>query len=255
MNEPTNKVDIFWTGGMDSTFRLIQLLTTTKNVVQPHYIIRFEHCTGIEIDTMITLRRMIVRKFPDVRSRFLPTIFINEGLIPEFKDLADHIEELRKLRIVTDQYQLMANYCRAFSIEHIDVAFIKNAHSQEKLNLYKQCQAFNSFSYPIVDVTKKDIFRIAKTNDFFNILIKTTFCHRPKKKISPCGICGPCNDAVMAGMGFRLPLIPYIKARITIPLRKYWRKNYFFNACLEYFSKIRLKGFGDIIDIYLLLVI
>ena len=35
-NQPIN---LFWTGGMDSTFRLIQLTVVYNKVVQPYYII------------------------------------------------------------------------------------------------------------------------------------------------------------------------------------------------------------------------
>ena len=38
---------------MDSTFNLIQRLLTTTVPVQPHYIVRHEDSTGIEIDTMM----------------------------------------------------------------------------------------------------------------------------------------------------------------------------------------------------------
>lgn len=226
MEEALKKVNLFWTSGMDSTFRLVQLLMNSNYLVQPHYIVRHESSTGIEIDTMITLRRKIIQKYPQIRSRFLPTIYINEGLIPLYQDITEQIEDLRKICIVTDQYYYMACYCKAFNINKIDVAIIKDAHSEEKFNLYKKCQAFDCFSYPIETISKKEIFKIAKENDWYDILIKTSFCHRPRKRISPCGTCGPCNDAVMAGMGFRLPLIPYIKALLTIPFRKYWRKNY-----------------------------
>ena len=241
MKEDLEKVDVFWTGGMDSTFRVIQLLLTTDYLVQPHYIVRHEHSTGIEIHIMIILRRMIARKYPHIQSRFLPTIYVNEGLIPEYKDISDQIENLRKIRIVTDQYQLMANYCRKSNITNVEVALVKKAGNEDKLKLFKQCEAFNKFSYPIVNLTKKDMFKIAKEQGYYYILNKTIFCHRPHVKITPCGTCGPCNDAVMQGMGFRLPIFPHLKALITVPLRKYWRKNYLNQDDSKFFKLIKKK--------------
>ena len=135
MKETANKINIFWTGGLDSTFRLIQLLTTTTGLVQPHYIVRHEDSTGIEINTMIQIRRTLVRQYPEVRSRFLPTIYTNEDLIPGFKDIDEQIEELKKAGKVAEQYQIMSNYCREFNINKIEVAL--TSISGEKAFFYR----------------------------------------------------------------------------------------------------------------------
>lgn len=231
MEETTKKIDIFWTGGLDSTFRLIQLLATTADLVQPHYIVRHEHSTGIEIDTMIQIRRILVRKFPEVRSRFLPTVYINEDLIQNYKDIDEEIEELRKIAKVRDQYQIMSSYCREFNIDQIEVSFTNETlRTLEEIGFYEQFKnatSFKSFTYPIIELTKKELFKYAKINDWDELLFMTSFCRRPKKKkISPCGVCGPCVDAVAMGMGFRFPLKSYIKAKLQYPFRQYWRKNY-----------------------------
>ncbi len=112
MKESINKVDIFWTGGLDSTFNLVQLIKTTDQLIQPHYIVRYEDSTGVEIGVMIKIRREILRRFPDARGRLLPTIYINEELIPRFQELDEEIEELRKIGKVREQYQILAHYCK-----------------------------------------------------------------------------------------------------------------------------------------------
>lgn len=239
MNNEDKLVHVFWTSGMDSTYRVIQLLLTTEKIVQPHYIIRSESSTAVEIDRMITIRRMICNKYPKVRSRFKPTIYVNSDLIPIDKDIEKTVADLRKVCIVTEQYELMANYCKANSIEAIDVSFIKDNHSDEKLKKYESCDGFKYFKYPIAEITKKDIFKKTKSNGYYDIFIQTSFCHRPIKKIKPCGVCGPCNDAVMAGMGFRLPFVSYVKAKLTIPLRKYYRKNYLKQDTSKFFRFIK----------------
>ncbi|MBN1386932.1 MAG: hypothetical protein JW965_00710 [Bacteroidales bacterium] len=226
MQEAKEKVNVFWTGGFDSTFRLIQLLTTTPSQVQPHYIVRHEDSTGIEIATMIRIRRAIVRRYPDVRSRFLPTIYINEDLIPRHEDIDEKINDLQKLGKVAEQYQIMSNYCREFIPDKIEVALTSISGEKAFFNHFKNSEAFRNFEYPIVGLTKKDMLKIAKMNKWEELLYMTSFCRRPRIKIKPCGTCGPCTDAVASGMGFRLPLIARIKANLQIPVRNYWRKNY-----------------------------
>lgn len=231
MKETINKIDIFWTGGMDSTFRVIQLLLTTNYLVQPHYIVRHEHSTGIEIYTQIRLRRMISSDFPEVMLRLLPTIYTNENLIPEFNDINEQITDLRKNgKKIVQQYELMANYCREFNINKIDVALDKTPGepAQEWLDKhFAGASAFDSFTYPIFHLTKIDMIKIAQENKWDDILALTSFCRRPNIKITPCGQCGPCIDAVISGVGFRLPFIPRMKAKIQIPFRRFWRNNYY----------------------------
>ena len=241
MQESKDTVNIFWTGGLDSTFRLMQLLTTTSDLVQPHYIVRHEDSTGVEIATMIKIRRAIVRKYPDMRSRFLPTIYINEDLIPRFEDIEEHIEELKQIGKVAEQYQLMSNYCREYIPGKIEVALTSISREKTFFEHFKNSEAFEHFTYPTVGLTKKDMLYIAKNNDWEKFLYMTSFCRRPKIKIKPCGTCGPCIDAAVAGMGFRLPLIARIKANLQIPLRNYWRKNYLKHKDTRFFKLIKRK--------------
>jgi len=39
MQDQTEPINLFWTGGWDSTFRLIQLVFVNKKTVHPYYII------------------------------------------------------------------------------------------------------------------------------------------------------------------------------------------------------------------------
>lgn len=241
MTEAKEKINIFWTGGLDSTFRLIQLLTTTTSMIQPHYIVRHEDSTGIEINTMIQIRRAIIRKYPQIRSRFLPSIYINEDLISEFKDIDEQIEKLKKTGKVAEQYQIMSNYCREFNIDKIDVALTRITGEKAFFNNFKISPAFKSFEYPTIELTKKEMISIAKMNNWDEILYMTSFCRRPVIRISPCGVCGPCVDAVSSGMGSRFPVKSRIKARLQMPFRSYYRKNYLKHNNSMFFKLVKRK--------------
>ncbi len=91
---------------------------------------------------------------------------------------------------------------------------------------FKNSTAFNSFRFPIIELTKQDFFHVAETNGWDDILLMTSFCRRPVINVKPCGVCGPCNDAVKSGIGFRFPFRSKMKSRILIPFRRYYRKNY-----------------------------
>lgn len=229
MKEDNNKTHIFWTGGWDSTFRLIQLLATKTCKVQPHYIIRHEDSTGIEIYVMTKLRRAIISELPAVRSRFLSTIYINEDFITHYEDIDKEIDNLRKTYKINEQYSLMSNYCRQFNITQIEVALDRSPDQtpQEWLDThFKDASAFKCFIYPVFELTKADMHQIAKENKWEKILYLTSFCRRPKIDITPCGQCGSCIDTVTSGLAFRFNFFAQTKAKIQIPFRKYWRRNY-----------------------------
>lgn len=222
MQEKT-KVNIFWTGGMDSTFRVVQLLMTSEFLVQPHYIVRSEDSTGIELDAMIRIRRAISREYPELLPRLLPTIFTNEGLVPEFEDVREYIEELRKSIKIVDQYQMMSNYCKAFAIDRMEVAITNEFEFFEQ---FTNSLAFKAFVYPLKELTKPGLYNISRESNWNHLLDMTSTCRRPRKNIKACGTCSTCVDMVIQDMGFTLPLMSRMKANIQIPFRKYWRKKY-----------------------------
>lgn len=232
MTDSAEVINVFWTGGMDSTFNLIKKLKSTSKFVRPHYIVRHEESTGREIDAMISIRRALVKKFPEIKSRFLPTTYTNEDDIPHYKEIDDEIEELRKSIRVHEQYQIMAYYCKRFDIDKIDVCYELSIDDQLHNGLYLsrlfgKKGPFQSFENPFESLTKMDCYLEAKEKNWHPFLEMTSFCRRPKKKSGkPCGVCGPCIDVAMEGLGFRLPYFARIKAKAQIPIRRYWRKNF-----------------------------
>ena len=233
MKKKQADIKLFWTSGWDSTFRLIQVLMTTDLTIEPHFIIRTEHSTGIEIDAQIKIRRLISRKYPEVISRLFPTVYMNADLITSYEDVFDEIESMRQTgRHINIQYDLLACYCRQFNIEKIEVGIIQElgGDSEKWLDDHlRGVEAFNCFTYPIALVTKKDIDEITKKNGWDDIMALTSFCRRPKFNIRPCGACGPCFDTVKDGLSHRLPMKSRLKAKIQAPFRLFWRKYYYQN--------------------------
>jgi len=149
---------------------------TTDLTLEPHYIIRAEHSTGIEIDAHIKIRRLISRKYPEVMSRLFPTVYINADLITSYEDVSDEIESMRqKGRHINIQYDLMACYCRQFNIEKIDVGIIRELGGDAEKWLddhIRGVEAFNCFKYPIAMLTKKDIAGIMFSSSTDRPLLK-----------------------------------------------------------------------------------
>lgn len=221
-----DNTNIFWTGGLDSTFRVIQLLMSTECMVQPHYIINGEESTGFEIDTMNNFRRRISRESPGVHARFLPTIYVNSGAIKRDEEIRSFVEELRKEQKVEEQYHLMSNYCKQFGINQIEVALTSISGEKDTYALFRDSPAFKNFLYPTINYSKQDMYQIARENGWDSWLDKTSFCRRPKLTFRQCGTCGPCVESVREGRGSRLHPISRIKAHMRMPFWKYWPKHH-----------------------------
>jgi len=230
MKEKEELHHVFWTGGLDSTFRVLNLLITTDEMVQPHYIVRHEESTGNEIDAMNNIRRAVLRDRPELDNRFLPTIYTNEDLIPRMDDVMAAITEMRKTINILEQYEIIARYCRANQIKKIDLTYERFVDEPEGVinagYYFGNTFPFEPIAHPHKEMFKRDYYPIARKQGWDKYLDMTSFCRRPIKKSKPCGTCGPCTEAMLAGLGFRLPFKARIKSKMLFPFRNYYRRNY-----------------------------
>ncbi|NBC65090.1 MAG: hypothetical protein GVY07_05420 [Bacteroidetes bacterium] len=220
--EAAKIVDLLWTGGWDSTFRLLQLVFSEKKVVQPHYVIRQQECTGTEIDTMNRILRKISREYGQYEDQILPVQFFNMNAINANEKLKHEYRELSKKAKVNKQYEILAQYCHQIGVTSMELCVLSN----EMFGSFKTGNnLFRYFQFPLLNVTKTDMREIAVANNWLEIMNMTWFCRRPIKG-QPCGFCGPCTDVVIAGMSHRLPIKARMKARLQLPFRQWWRNNY-----------------------------
>lgn len=215
-------VHLFWTGGWDSTFRLLQILFLEKKVVQPHYVIRAQECAGKEIDTIHDIRRRITRKYPEAAKLLLPIEFLDSGKIVPDKEITEEYNRVKAQQYISVQYEILARYCKQVGVHNMELSVL----SSETFEYFKSnFTIFKYFDLPLLGLTKPKMYEIAKQNGWTDLMKMTWFCRRPKKGRA-CGFCGPCTDAVIAGMGWRLPLRSRLIAYIQLPFRKWWRINY-----------------------------
>ncbi|NRR75753.1 hypothetical protein HRD57_10360 [Tetragenococcus halophilus] len=67
--------NILWTGGWDSTFRVLSLVILQNKEVQPYYIIDPGRASNeVELLTMEKIKKEVVRKFPNTKGLIKKTI-------------------------------------------------------------------------------------------------------------------------------------------------------------------------------------
>ncbi|HYW33937.1 MAG TPA: hypothetical protein VE868_00890 [Balneolaceae bacterium] len=234
---------LLWTGGWDSTFRLLQLLFQEEKFVKPYYVIRPQPSTGKEIDTIHNIRRNISRNYPKAAQLIRPVEYINVDNIKPDPKIKQAYDSIKKSAYIAPQYEMFARYCKQNGLENLEIGIEKGTRSHQLIedfvkesevskfkvdrNLAPQpfYDLFKYFNFPLLKYTKLDMEAVAREQGWLELMKMTWFCRRPKNG-HPCGFCGPCTDVVIDGLGWRLPVRARIIANIQLPFRKWWRNNY-----------------------------
>ncbi len=228
MPQETQPVHLLWTGGWDSTYRLIYLLIKQKRTVQPHYLIEpRRRSVPEELLAREKIRDMLILQYPEVKSRLCSSMFFDINELPDMPDVTESYHRLRQQVPIGTQYEYMAKYCIMLGLHDVETC-IHTGGSANKLldpmsqltdtvddhyyalsSQYKGTDEYNLFGhyhFPLYDVHKVDMGKVAAENGWQEYLKLTWFCLRPMSDHSPCGRCHPCCMVIREGMTWRLPL-------------------------------------------------
>ena len=246
MIEKNKPINLFWTGGWDSTFRLIQLVFIHKKIVQPYYIIDpGRNSTSLEIKAMNNIKNALIKKRYEIEDLILPAIIKELNEIRQNKNITESYHNLIKLETVGIQYEWLARFCAEEGINDMEISnetaiFDKDNRTRKLLGddldkfeteygvYYKLndrakgndiYSIYGNFKFPVFDFTKLDMFESSKDSGFYDVMKLTWFCHSPTKKNKPCGKCHPCQTVYREGLKWRLPLTAKLRYH-TWPILK-----------------------------------
>jgi hypothetical protein len=205
-------VNLLWTGGWDSTFRLLQLLL-------------LEDSTGKEIDAMLSIRTELLNRYPETRYTLLNINFVDIVSIEPDSEITRTYLEMKKNMRINFQYEVLARFCKQIGVNDMELSIEAPVKKYEPDYLDKSCVLFSYFSFPLIEVTKQEMLEVAENNGWSDIMNMTWFCRRPVNG-NPCGFCGPCHDVIEAGLGERLPVKARLIGLLQLKFRRYWRNNY-----------------------------
>ncbi|WP_108813978.1 ATP-binding protein [Loktanella sp. Alg231-35] len=214
-------LNILWTGGWDSTFRVLMSSIVEERDVVPHYVIGFGRKSSLhELRAIAEIRNRLQKIDARAANRIekLRLTPINEiGHLPEVTAAYERFASQAPLGI---QYEWLARYASEAKVNDLELsihrddrayAFLMgnvkaNAEGTYKLRGASKDHSivFGNFSFPLLETSKIEMKAAAETHDFISVLEASWFCHRPLGK-QPCGICGPCIFTVEEGMAYRLP--------------------------------------------------
>lgn len=223
-------IDIFWTGGWDSTFRVLSLVQSGYKV-RPHYIIDSGRPSrNLELETISKITEILNREYGD-RILDLKKSHLESIHIPS--DISDSYEQIRNKHFLGIQYKWLAAYTSINNLECLELAIHKDDRAFELISDYVVEDAkgrfilggnsplpltkiFKRFSYPIVYMSKSDMRNETHTEVAKKVMGLTWFCHTPAFGRYPCGHCNPCIYTAKEGLIERLPWHAKVRFYIRI---------------------------------------
>jgi hypothetical protein len=245
-------VNLLWTGGWDSTFRMLQLVLIDKREVQPYYIIHLERPSAIiEIRTMRDIKKKLFAAHPEARGYLLPTQFMEVNDVLPDPEITAAYQRINAISHIGTQYEWLARFCAMSGVSDMELC-IKLSHEGPTTFIepfLRQCGGngranymlderhqgndvytlFRYFRYPLFFLSKVDLEEAAIEAGFDELMYMTWFCYRPWFGTYPCGICRPCFVAIEREMGKRLPW----PSRILYHLRFMIKVKHFFTKPRE----------------------
>jgi len=232
INIQRDPVNLLWTGGMDSTFQLVQLLLNYRSPVLPYYLIHEERKSiSLEIKAMKDIKNFITKQYPHTRDLLLPTQYYEVSEILPNAEITSAYESIIKSTHIGNQYDWLARFCEEnkimdiqLSVERpikskennwdiiLDSMLIKDVVNSQPVYRFdtknKNSNIFKVFRYFVLPVrmfTKVQMKEIAIKKGWEKIMDLTWFCHNPTRKKKPCGICSPCRQKINSGLGSEIP--------------------------------------------------
>lgn len=261
MKTGVNKINVLWTGGYDSSFRMVQL-SKMDVIIQPYYLSDNRKSEKNELNAIAEITNDI-KNNEETKCQILSLKIYNVSEIKEDKEITKAYLNLRKYVPLGTQYEWLARFAKEHNIKDLELGiekadtsipyscikkfgetiFIdKGELSYHTINSKKSTDdlitIFGRFHFPepLFTITKKETLNEYKKLGFENSASKTWFCHKPFNN-EPCGFCNPCVATIKEGMEFRFP---------KTSLRRY-KLRFFYNNLSRFKNRLdrRLKNNND----------
>jgi hypothetical protein len=224
--EETETVKLLWTGGWDSTFRLLQLLLLDRRFVQPYYLIDARRPSiGAEIRAMSDIKNLLFKEHQGTRDLLRPTEYTEVTDILPAPEITEAYRTIVESSFIGSQYDWLARFCKQKGTGDIELCIHRDDTARAVLAPYLEGQTgcrvvcssttgdvpeqvyalFRYFRFPMFGLSKLDMAATVQEQHWTALMDMTWFCHRPRGG-KPCGMCNPCLYTQAEGLGWRIPL-------------------------------------------------
>jgi hypothetical protein len=248
MPRPDETTQLLWTGGWDSTFRLLDLVLVQDIPVQPFYVLDTARRSSIiELETMQRIRRSIADLSPAKAQLVRPSTIVSIHDIAPDPAVTARYMRLKARSFLGEQYDWLARFVGQFDLRglelcvHVDdkahawlAGHVEEVQRSDRSSYWilrpengaDDLSLFAAFRFPLLTLTKTDMQRIAAERGFLHIMEQTWFCFTPVRG-RPCGVCNPCHYTIQEGLGRRMPRaarIRHLLRPVSRPFRRVYEK-------------------------------
>jgi len=213
--------NVLWSGGWDSTFRVIQLYRRGATI-QPFYVIDHNRpSTEKELEVIERLAKRIPLRFKESDGKILPFLIFKRRDIPSNLFIKFIYKKLRRSINLGKQYYWLASLAKSYPklelsahkedrdrlffedqlIEIKDEKLGANWSINPKKMDFNRRHLFKNMRFPLITTSKPEMKQIAEKENFMDLMETTWFCH--KSLVEPCGKCNPCKQYIRDGFSFR----------------------------------------------------
>ena len=225
---------IFWTGGWDSTYCLIEL-SREEGIIQPIYV----HDPGrksspLEINAMREITDLLLKK-SETRAAIYPVITVERDDIDENSEITEAYNRIKSIDNLGSQYEWLARLALRYPGIAIGgqkpngelgrtgnlvernggkLIFSEGEWVVDREASSKDCSiVLGGFSYPIIHTTELEMKKNVREWGYEDVMSKIWFCHKPING-KACGYCRPCQIKMGSGMSYLLPPIGRTRYRL-----------------------------------------
>ena len=230
------KVNVLWTGGLDSSFRVCELARLLGDgVIQPYYIRdRTRGSIKYELSAISRITKYL-RNHPATVATLNDVIIIEDYDIKPDKEITEAWEYCREKFKLGSQYDYLARFAKQYGVK-LEIG-LENGQGRSKAEntiknelKLKEVEegAYHAFvmdadkttslagrlfrdliiPLPLFEMTKLQEAEQLRKWGMEEVIGMTWFCHRPVFGL-PCGHCNPCKDCLNEGMAYRVPKLGY----------------------------------------------
>ncbi len=216
-------ISVFWTGGWDSTYRIVEL-SRMEIIIHPVYCLDPKRIsTSLELKHMEDILEIIAEK-TETKAEFLSIEKIDITTLKPNKEIEKAWKRIVKTIHLGSQYIWLAKIAKQYpgielGLEKPNGEFSGAITAITRLGnlIYKDgvyvCDKakssedilaiFGNVSLPIANLTETDMLKNIKQWGYEDIMKKIWFCHTPISG-NTCGVCRPCQQMMECHMEFLL---------------------------------------------------
>lgn len=224
---------LLWTGGWDSTFRMIELSFQAVDIY-PIYVIDHRRVSKeYELKCMKEIVDML-RDKPATKAVIHDIELIERSKIPEDQEITQAYHLIHEKTRLGSQHEWLARLGKSrpglemgteagspetsHILDAIDrfgklVIVDGCGYLDQKQSTKEGLLVLGWFKFPIITRTERDMLQAVIKWGYEDVMRKIWFCHRPIKG-KPCGCCHPCDVKIESNMEWLLPKQAVVRYRM-----------------------------------------